>query len=164
MERRDGAGLMAATTQRTKILDAVKQALLLWYGPTGTVVANTFRKVERRQWMPGCDARPSAFVNDDGVRKSDGAQSERTKEKTLGFQVVINLAADFGTERQVTDWTDIVEGLCVRLQNYNPKCGVKRLDVTMDTPVKVELMTGDSEHIWVIECEADYFVEVAEFA
>ena len=147
------------TTQRAKILEGVRAMI-----ETDFAAGKTFRKVERKAWVPGEAMRPSVVINDDGASKSsDKNQDETTKVILLKFQVIINLAADFASSQQAQDWTDIVELLRLAIQNFNPKCGVKRVDVLDDTPVKAEF-GGVSEHIWVIECESEYFVEVQAFA
>jgi len=152
--------MSAPTTQRAIILEAVKNKISSISQKKGIA----FRKVTRAAWMPGESMRPSVVVNDDGATKSSAnGQDDTTKVRTLRFQVIINLAADFGNEQSVIDWTDHVENLCLGLQNFNPKAGVRYMNVLDDTPVKIELGSV-SEHLWVIQCECEYFVEVQAFA
>jgi hypothetical protein len=151
---------MKPTTQRAIILEAVKNKISEISKAKGIAL----RKVTRAAWIPGESMRPSAVVNDDGATKSSAnGQDDTTKIRTLRFQVVLNLAADFGKETDMMDWTEHVENLCIGLQNFNPKAGVRYMNVLDDTPVKIELGSV-SEHLWVIQCECEYFVEVQAFA
>ena len=147
-------------TQRGVILDGIKQKLINLNLSWG----NPFRKIERKAWTPGETMLPSIVVNDDGVTKgNDKSQSDTTKVMLLKFQVILNLAIDFGNEGAVLDVTDIVEQIRLNVQNFNPKAGVLSMDVLSDTPVDVEF-GGVSTHIWIIDCECEYFVEVRAFA
>lgn len=147
-------------TQRAVILEGVRKALVSLNNTIGGVM----RKVERKAWTPGETMLPSIVVNDDGAtRSNDKNQSETSKVILLKFQVIINMAMDAGRESDVMDWTDIVEKIRIGIQNFNPKCGVKRMDVVDDTPIKVELGVV-TVHLWVIDCECEYFVEVQAFA
>jgi hypothetical protein len=148
------------TTQRARILEAVRTEV----ERLATANRIPLRRVRRGAWLPGDSMRPSAVVSDDGAAKGTGnEQDDTTKDRLLKFEVILNLAADFGKDGDTIDWTDFVETLCLNLQNFNPKAGVRYMNVLEDTPVKVELGTV-SEHLWVIQCECGYFVEVRAFA
>lgn len=146
-------------------MEAVRSALEDWGGAAHGTRFRKFRKVTRGAWVLGDPVRPSAVVVDTGsARDNQGNDSDTTKSFKLNFQVLVNLDADFGKGDAATDWTDVIETVKLSLQNFNPGRGVLSMNVTGDEPIRVEMTGGDAEHVWVIEGECVYFVEVAEFA
>lgn len=156
-------GMNEPVTQRGIIMERLREAVEVWFGPQGSEKV-LLRKVTRGAWFPGDPVRPSAVCVDMGAEKAgDREQAETTKVKRLAAQVILNLEAEFGSGGSIVDWSDVVETLSLKIQNLNPRCGVLAMDVTGDDPVKVELMSGASEHVWIIDVECRYAVEVAAF-
>jgi len=62
------------------------------------------------------------------------------------------------------DWSDRIEALALAIQNFNPQCGVMRMDYLSDDPFTVEIPNGPSEKIWTIMFEYEYVVGVTAFA
>ncbi|MCE5257008.1 MAG: hypothetical protein LLF89_09210 [Spirochaetaceae bacterium] len=122
-----------------------------------------FRQIKVGPWTPGNKVRPAATVVDFGGSKDDKNDSDTTKGRTLKLHVVLDLVDQFDRENKAADWSDRVEQIALAIQNYRAGAGVTRMDYVNDDPFEVLLVGGASEQIWVIEFEADYFVEVPAF-
>jgi hypothetical protein len=157
--------MTTATTQRGKIVEAVRTMIETIGDAKDGTLFKKFRKVRRGAWVIGEAVRPSVVVVDIGSAKAgDNDQSDTTKVFKLSMQILVNLDADFGKTDAATDWSDAIETLKLSIQNFNPRCGCKNMNVTGDEPIRVEAMAGGAEHIWIIEAECEYFVEVGAFA
>jgi hypothetical protein len=61
------------------------------------------------------------------------------------------------------DWSDRVERIRLKLENFSPAAGCSRFEVLNDDPMDVVLQAGGVEAVWLIECEVEYHVEVRAF-
>lgn len=148
--------------QRVQVLDNVVERLEKFFGPSGTV-RPLLRAVKRGPWKPGNPMRPAATVVDYGAKKTGGKNSDAGKNRTMSFQVVIDLAADLGRADLAIDWSQEIERIRMAVQNMNACACCLRLDVISDDPIEVLLSESESELVWVLECEAEYFEEGQAF-
>jgi hypothetical protein len=152
------------TTPRAMILHKVRDMLAEEFTLQGGRTQQVFRGVWRRPWRPQNHVRPSATVADYGGTAGNRAHdSDTTKSRILAFHVILDLDANWDREIEIQDWTELVAKVIGKVQNYNPKCGCKRLDYVSDDPFEVVLAEGSSEQIWVIQFEAEYFEDVSAF-
>ncbi len=153
---------MTSNSQRALILRAVAAEVEKLFGPSGTT-EKLFRSVRRGPWLPGNTNRPSATLVDVGEQQASGARSDATKKRTLIFQAVLDLDAQFEREGAAEDWSERVAKINAAVQNFDPKQAVLRMEAVRDEPIEVALAAGASEHIWVLEFECDYAWDVGAF-
>ena len=148
---------------RTKILDAVAARVEARYGAETGTIGQWFRKVVRGPWQPGNKMRPACTVTDFGQRRGEKVNSDVTKSRILAFHLVLDLQENWDREEKNQDWSDRVQKIIAGIQNHKAAGGMKRLDYVQDDPFEVVLTNGASEQIWIVEFEAEYFEDYAEF-
>jgi hypothetical protein len=147
---------------RTLILDNVKTRLDAAFGPQGTE-GQWFRDSWRGPWIIGRQSRPYYCISDFGAKRSENLNSNTQKNRVLSFHVILGLNENWERVDEHQDWTDRVEKIAAKVQNYKAAGGMKRLDYISDDPFEVVLESGQSEGIWVIEFEAEYWMDVGAF-
>jgi len=149
--------------QRTLIKQRVAALLLKHFGPAGAA-GQWFRGIKRAQWRPGNNVRPCVWVTDGGtVRGSGRLDDDTTKSHVLTIRLVLDLVSHFEREDTMDDWSDRVERIRLKLENFSPAAGCSRFEVLNDDPMDVVLQAGGVEAVWLIECEVEYHVEVRAF-
>lgn len=149
------------TSQRALILSDVTDRIAAKFGPQTR--NSWFRWVRRGPWTPGGQNLPGLTVVDDGQEKAiPKGDAEDSKQYILRYQLVIDLAADWGRQDETQDWSDRVEDIWKHLQNWLPARGLIRHDYVRDDPVDVYVGQAKVGSVWIVELEAEYFREVGE--
>lgn len=154
---------MSQTTQRTKILEAVRARLDTAYGPK---TANSWlRSVKLGPWAPGSAVRPCLTVNDGGQRKAmNDGDAEDTKQYVLTIELILDLSANWERQADAEQWSDRIEQIWTHLQNWLPAQCCLRMDYASDDPMDVILTNGSTQSVWRIELECEYFKDVGSLA
>lgn len=151
---------IVTTRTRTQIKQNIGELIEQKFSLAKGTDGQWFRQIKVGPWQPGNKTRPAATVVDYGGSRDGKNDSDTTKSRTLKIHVVLDLNDQFDREAKVADWSDRIEQISLALQNYRAGAGVTRMDYIADDPFEVLLGNGASEQIWVLEFEADYFVEV----
>lgn len=151
-----------STQTRTLILDNVKARIQRLYGPEGTT-GQWLRDVYRGPWILGREIRPYCTISDFGGKRSERNNSDTQKNRVLSFHAILGLNENWERVDKVQDWSDRVAQIAESIQNYKAAAGMKRLDYISDDPFEVVLESGASEAIWIIEFEAEYWVDISAF-
>jgi len=143
---------------RTLIIDKVKTRINTYFGPSGSE-ESLFKKV-RRDSVAFTRNAPMCRVNDGGQR-SAGPNTNESSVRTLKIRIFLQLKGDWGRDNDNQVWSDNVERIIHLLENWTPPgCGVTDMKYVNDDPFDMVFVeSGDSQATWVIEFEADYFVE-----
>ena len=152
-------------SQRGTILKSIKARAIDLFGPQGEV-EKIFRGVSRSAWQPGANtARPWATVVDDGQKVGeqyvDGSETQRdgSEDRTLNVKIVIDLEDNWGREETYETWTQRIEAICAAITNkLIPGVGCLRVRYISDEPFTV-IFGDQSQEIWILEFEVDYFVD-----
>ena len=145
---------------RTRIIEAARQRIEHYYGPSGEL-EKLFRDVRQGPYRP-TKVRPTCTVTDNGQTSVQG-DDDITSARMLGMRLVLDLAADWTKVAKEQEWTDRVELLVALLHNWLPEdCGMLAMKYSGDEPVDPIFISGEAPAIWVIDFDATYFVECNE--
>jgi hypothetical protein len=148
------------TKQRTLIVTAFAQRIsdLYWTGATEPAPVDAWlRKVGRGPLRPISDMFPSCIVRDAGQARKAGREAEEMTDRRLSIDVVLVLAEAWETVDVEEQLTDRVEALIYEMEQYCPPYGVSRMDYVNDDKPDVLFMGGQSNALWVVSFECEYF-------
>lgn len=144
-------------SQRRDIVDKVQARLDTYFGAEGSDEA-MFRAVRRGPLRP-VKMTPSCTVSDSGQRSANPYDDE-SEGLLLRIRITAHLAENWEDVDAAWDWTDRMEKLRVKLNNWLPDhCGMLKMKYIDDDPLDVIWTSGATQAVWVMEMEATYFTE-----
>ena len=134
---------------RTLTLDQITTRVKERFGPGKD--REFFREVERRQWFPGSQVRPKAWIVDDGQsRVTNAADKDGGEEFQQKYKIILDLRDNWEREQPFIDWTDRVQEIVLHLLNWLPTTGVIDHKYEDDEPFDAILASGAVQSIWII--------------
>lgn len=121
-----------------------------------------FRDVWRRPWRPLNPLRPACTIVDVGqVNNEQTDEDVSSRTRTLSYHLVIDLAENWDRQTLSEDWSDRVELIHVSLENWlKAGPGLISHKYLNDDPLEVLLKSGQTESVWIVQMEAQYFINV----
>ena len=145
---------------RTLIKQNLGKEINRLFGRSAGTLGQWFRSVRVGPWQPASKVRPACTVVDNGAKKGGQDDSGTTKGRVLAVHLVLDIESEGDKEKTVADWSDRVALIDQSLQNFKPAGGLRRFDYISDDPYEVILTSGSSQQIWMMEFEAEYWIEV----